>query len=96
MSNVELGTKIQKYRKLNKLSQTELALIIGVSQPTIGAWELGKSSPSGEKRDLIIKLITGKKEEIKNESEHLLEIIQHQKTVIELLKDKIKGLGGSV
>lgn len=48
------------------------------------------------KRDDIVRLVSGKKEETKNESEQLHEIIHHQKTIIELLKDKIKGLGGSV
>ncbi|HLO44206.1 MAG TPA: helix-turn-helix transcriptional regulator [Leadbetterella sp.] len=96
MSNDELGTLIQKYRKAHKLSQTEFAVLFGVSQPTVGSWETGFSGPYGSKRDDIVKLVSGKKEETKNESEQLHEIIRHQKTIIELLKDKIKGLGGSV
>jgi transcriptional regulator with XRE-family HTH domain len=96
MSNVELGTLIQKYRIAHKLSQEEFAEKFGVSQPTVGSWELGFSGPSGHKRDAVVELVSGKKEETKNEYEHLLEIIHNQKTIIELLKDKIKSLGGSV
>lgn len=96
MSNEELGTQIRKYRNANKLSQVELALMFGVSQPTIGTWELGKSGPSGIKRDEVVRLVSGKKEEVKNDAEYLLEIIYHQKTIIELQKDKIRDLGGSV
>lgn len=96
MSNEELGTRIRNYRHANKLSQAELALMLGVSQPTIGSWELGTCSPTGEKRDYILRLILGKKEELSEEHNSLKEIIYHQKTIIELLKDKIRGLGGSV
>lgn len=96
MSNAELGTLIQKYRKAHKLSQTEFAVMFGVSQPTVGSWELGFSGPSGSKRDVVVELVSGKKEETKNEYEQLHEIINYQNTIIELLKDKIKSLGGSV
>lgn len=94
MSNDELGTLIQKYRKAHKLSQTEFSLMFGVSQPTVGSWETGFSGPSGSKRDEVIKLVCDRIEEVKNDSGHLHEIIHHPKTIIELLKDKIKGLGG--
>lgn len=96
MSNEELGTLIQKYRKAHKLSQTDFAEMFNVSQPTIGSWELGKFGPSGIKRDQVVQLVSGKKEEVKNEIEHLQEIIYHQKIIIELQKDKIRDLGGSL
>lgn len=96
MSNEDLGMLIQKYRKAHKLSQAELAIMFGVSQPTVGSWETGFSGPAGSKRDKVIEVVSGKKKDTQNESEQLHEIILHQKTIIELLKDKIKGLGGSV
>lgn len=37
------GTKIRYLREKKKLSQEELAYIVGVSQVTIGNWEQGKS-----------------------------------------------------
>ena len=94
MSNDELGTLIQKYRKTHKLSQTEFALMFGVSQPTVGTWETGFYGPSGSKRDAIVKLVSGKKEEKSQELTDLRELVQSQKSIIELLKDKLKGLGG--
>ncbi len=96
MSNDELGTLIRKYRNTNKLSQAEFGLLFDVSQPTIGYWESGKSSPSGKIREDVFQLISKDKEEILTASKHLQEIIHQQKTDIELLKDKIRGLGGSV
>ncbi len=96
MSNDELGTLIQKYRKAHKISQTEFAVLFGVSQPTVGSWETGFSGPAGSKRDEIINLVFGKKEEKSNEVADLRELVHTQKTIIELLKDKIKGLGGSL
>lgn len=50
MSNEDLGTLIQKYRKAHKLSQTEFAVLFGVSQPTVGSWETGFSGPSGSQK----------------------------------------------
>jgi len=37
------GTKIRHFREKKKLSQEELAHLVGVSQVTIGNWEQGKS-----------------------------------------------------
>jgi transcriptional regulator with XRE-family HTH domain len=37
------GTKIRYFREKKKMSQEELAHLIGVSQVTIGNWEQGKS-----------------------------------------------------
>ncbi len=96
MSNDELGTLIRNYRNTNRISQTEFGHLFDVSQPTIGYWESGKSSPSGKIREDVIKLISKKKEEILMESKHLQEIIHQQNTDIEVLKDKIRDLGGDV
>lgn len=40
---METGTKILKLRERRKLSQEQLADLIGVSQVTVGNWEQGKS-----------------------------------------------------
>ena len=37
------GTKIRHFREKKRLSQEELAHLVGVSQVTIGNWEQGKS-----------------------------------------------------
>ena len=41
---MDLGEKIQKYRKKNKLSQEQLGELIGVTRQTISNWEIGVSN----------------------------------------------------
>lgn len=96
MTNYELGVLIQNYRQKQKLSQTEFAAMFGVTQPTIAKWEFGKFGPSGSKRDELIQLVYGKIEESNNDVKLLLEIIDDKKIIIDLLKEKISGLGGSL
>lgn len=43
-----LGQTLQSYRKLKKLTQTELANAIGVAQATVSKFEAGKLVPSIE------------------------------------------------
>lgn len=40
------GTIIRDLRKQHRLSQTELAKAVHVSQATVTAWETGKAEPS--------------------------------------------------
>lgn len=40
------GTTIRNLRKQHRLSQTELAKAVHVSQATVTAWETGKAEPS--------------------------------------------------
>lgn len=40
------GTTIRDLRKRHRLSQTELAKAVHVSQATVTAWETGKAEPS--------------------------------------------------
>ena len=42
---MNLGQKIQKYRKYNKLSQEQLGELVGVTRQTISNWELNESAP---------------------------------------------------
>lgn len=41
-----IGQTIRDLRKQRKMSQTELAKILHVSQQTVTAWETGKAEPS--------------------------------------------------
>lgn len=41
-----IGQTIRDLRKLKKMSQSELAKVVGVSQTTVTAWETGKAEPS--------------------------------------------------
>ena len=47
---------IKKLRKRLKISQTELAVLVGVSQPAVASWEQGRAKPRGHSRDVIIGL----------------------------------------
>lgn len=40
---------VKELRKRKGIQQKELALIIGVAQPTVSEWELNKKDPSGER-----------------------------------------------
>lgn len=41
-----IGQRIRDLRKQKRMSQTELAKSVGVSQTTVTAWETGKAEPS--------------------------------------------------
>lgn len=40
---------VKELRKRAGIQQKELALIVGVAQPTVSEWELNKKDPSGER-----------------------------------------------
>lgn len=40
---------IKELRKKKNIQQKELAIAIGVAQPTVSEWESGKKDPSGER-----------------------------------------------
>ena len=44
----DLGTQIIKYRNAHKMSQSEFAKKMGVSQVSIANWESGKHFPTGK------------------------------------------------
>ncbi|MDF9824497.1 transcriptional regulator with XRE-family HTH domain [Breznakia sp. PF5-3] len=48
-----IGTKIRNQRMKNKLSQKDLALKVGISEPSIRNYELGNRIPS---RDILEKI----------------------------------------
>ncbi len=52
---MNLGKNILKLRKEHKLSQENLAELIGVSRQTISNWELGETSPNPEQLKLLSK-----------------------------------------
>lgn len=47
------ATKIRDLRKAHKLSQTELAKLVHVSQATITSWETGRADPSSSALDTL-------------------------------------------
>lgn len=72
------GTKIRHFREKKRMSQEELAHLIGVSQVTIGNWEQGKSI----KHEFIRKLATA----LEISTDFLLEDVQS--TELQIFSDK--------
>jgi transcriptional regulator with XRE-family HTH domain len=51
-----IGEKIQQLRKMNNLSQEQLAEKLAVSRQSISKWELGESTPDTEKIILLSRI----------------------------------------
>src|SRR6476620_6538543 len=64
------GTKIRHFREKKRMSQEELAHMVGVSQVTIGNWEQGKSI----KHEFIKKLANA----LEVSTDFLLEDVQNE------------------
>ncbi len=48
-----VGLNIKKYRKMQKMSQTDLADLLNVTQTTVSQWEVGRNAPSV---DTLVKI----------------------------------------
>lgn len=58
-SAVRLSAKgIKKHRQRLKLSQGEMARLLGVSTASVGFWETGRTRPQGDNRAAIAELRT--------------------------------------
>jgi len=53
---IEIGIKIKQFRKMNNLTQSQLANLLKTTQDTISLWELGKSYPDAENIVRLAKL----------------------------------------
>ena len=56
---------IKALRKRNKLSQQQLADLVGVSISAVGSWEYGKAKPGGENKAKLVALRGMGKPEVK-------------------------------
>lgn len=54
--NIEINKRLRELRKLNNLTQTQLAEKLQTTQDTISLWELGKSYPDVESIVALCKL----------------------------------------
>ena len=54
-----VGERIRKKRLVMGLKQVELALLLGVHEMTIGNWETEKTTPSGQRLDLVKRFLRG-------------------------------------
>ena len=49
------GEKLKELRKINKLTQTDVAKIFNVTDATVSTWEVGKAQPSLDKLKELAK-----------------------------------------
>lgn len=56
MKNKTFGRMLAYYRKLNKLTQQQLAERVGVADSTIGSYERGEREPSFETEEALADL----------------------------------------
>lgn len=61
---MEFSQQLRAARKKAKLSQTELAAALGVTQQAVGKWENGKSSPDPETLGRIAALLDTSSDEL--------------------------------
>ena len=54
---IDINIRIRELRKLNNLTQTQLAKKLKTTQDTISLWELGKSYPDLESIVTLCKLV---------------------------------------
>ena len=62
----DLGTQIIKYRNAHKMSQSEFAKKMGVSQVSIANWESGKHFPTGKMYEKLLRQLESKSANIEN------------------------------
>lgn len=86
----ELGKNIQKYRKLNKITQEKLAEYIGVEINSISSIETGKYFPSPDNLVKIANVLNISLSDLFNFKEDLScdDYIKEISKNIELLKDE--------
>lgn len=61
-----LGENIYNLRKEKKLSQEQLAELVGVTRQTISNWELGETAPNPEQLKLLSKTLNVSIDELLN------------------------------
>ncbi|MEV6399761.1 sigma factor-like helix-turn-helix DNA-binding protein [Streptomyces sp. NPDC051907] len=57
-------TERRRLREAKSLSEEQIATAVGVTKATVRAWETGRTSPRGRKRQLYAKLLAGFEEEL--------------------------------
>ena len=64
--------RIRQLREAKKIQQKELAIEIGVSQPTVSDWEAGRKVPSAKSTMKLAKFFSVSVEYLMNASEETL------------------------
>ncbi len=92
MTKEELSIQLVKYRNSHKICQEEMAAKLGVSQPTVAAWEAGKSYPHGDKLEKLHTLFA--QPDLITENKLLKEEVSDLRLMLDYFKDKVKKLVG--
>jgi transcriptional regulator with XRE-family HTH domain len=97
MNNTPIDELLLKYRATHKISQDELALLLGVKQVTIHNWESGKNAPKGEHYGKILEVCKSKPTLPLNNAEAsqvklMQQLLDAKDEIIEALKDKIRNI----
>lgn len=88
-----LGEKIIKERKNHRLSQEELAEMIGVTRQTISNWELNETSPDLKQAQKLSEIFNISIDELIGKKNILLEKINITESNSKLIIKLIKALG---
>lgn len=83
---MNIGSRIRELRKNKKMTQTDLANLIHVSQQTITKWENNSTEPSGSAIKAIANIFNVS-------SDYLLGIDEHENSVQEAL-DSVMSYDG--
>ncbi len=83
--------RIAELRKLNNLSQRELASAVGVSDISVSKWENGKSYPTGENLQRLAEVLNCRPadilQDIKKEPQNSVELTAAEKRLIDTIRE---------
>lgn len=90
-----LGEKIYNLRKIKKLSQEDLAELIGVTRQTISNWELGETSPNPLQLKQLSKTLNISIDELlDNDTKNILvERVSNTERLAGIIIKILKGIG---
>ena len=83
--------RIAELRKLNNLSQRELASAVGVSDISVSKWENGKSYPTGENLQRLAEVLNCRPadilQDIKKEPQNSVELTAAEKRLFDTIRE---------
>ena len=83
--------RIAELRKLNNLSQRELASAVGVSDISVSKWENGKTYPTGENLRRLAEILHCEPEDIlqdiKKEPQNSFDLTAAEKRLIDVIRE---------
>lgn len=83
--------RIAELRKLNNLSQRELASAVGVSDISVSKWENGKTYPTGENLRRLAEILHCEPEDIlqdiKKEPQNSVELTAAEKRLFDTIRE---------